>query len=850
MLRGVNLSGATKMPTSPAWRTHHPATDEFYQHRAVSFTGRPFPLAEADEHFRRLHQWGFNFLRFQITWEAVEHAGPGKYDTEYVEYVVQVLLKAKQYGFKCFIDPHQDVWSRYTGGSGAPGWTLELVGFDLRKLKQTGAALVQNEHDEPSKFPKMIWPTNYFKLACSTMFTLFFGGKVFAPRCVVVEEQERMVILDDKEYEEFLRTGRVSGYHGATLTNIQDFLQRCYLGSVKALIQEITRHPDLVDSVVCGYDTLNEPSGGYLGTEDLSQFPHHQTLKHGLTPTPLQTMLLGEGITCPVEVWEFGWLGPYKAGTTPVNVEGVRVWRDGYTCPWLAHGLYDNETRMAIKPDYFYRHPGNGSHIDWIHQFWKPFVRAFTQTIRSAHQHAIIFVEPPVNEQPPLWNPEDGDPTDRICYTPHWYDGITLMNKTFSSLWTVDYIGYIRGKYWNILGALSFGYGGIKNNFSRQLCLIKDEGTTYLGDTPCLIGEIGIPYDMDGKAAYKPGGAAYKKQILAMNANMTALERNLLNFTLWNYCPDNGHQWGDLWNGEDLSIWSKDDAHRPDALGFPEEAEKRRRKSRVRFSTLDDTVDSLESIESNPLVDLSDPRNEPTPNASALSGRRLSPAGTLPIEPSATSQHARSKTTPARLLAPELDKGARALAAFLRPYPMRTLGTPIHVSFDQQSKSKTFTFLFKNDRSVPSQLLAGQGTEIFVPLRHFGLPLEAAMYSNGLFKKNKPTPTGYFSLERQGEEQVLFDLDDECDMDELFFEVAVSDGHWTYDPARQLVHYFHADTRGLDGSYVKELPEGTSPVGVHRVTIQVCSRKRVKTAVSMKTGKKSRSSKARMCAIL
>jgi hypothetical protein len=51
-----------------------------------------------------------------------------------------------KYGIKCFIDPHQDVWSRFSGGSGAPGWTFEVAGLDIRKFKATGAAHVHNSH--------------------------------------------------------------------------------------------------------------------------------------------------------------------------------------------------------------------------------------------------------------------------------------------------------------------------------------------------------------------------------------------------------------------------------------------------------------------------------------------------------------------------------------------------------------------------------------------------------------------------------------------------------------------------------------------------------------------------------
>ena len=75
-LRGVNLSGGSKLPFDPYMPTHKSATSEFYDHRNVSFIGRPFPLEEADQHFARLKRWGFLFCRFLVTWEALEHAGP------------------------------------------------------------------------------------------------------------------------------------------------------------------------------------------------------------------------------------------------------------------------------------------------------------------------------------------------------------------------------------------------------------------------------------------------------------------------------------------------------------------------------------------------------------------------------------------------------------------------------------------------------------------------------------------------------------------------------------------------------------------------------------------------------
>lgn len=78
------------------------------------------------------------------------------------------------------IDPHQDTWSRFTGGSGAPGWCFEVVGLNIKKIEAVGGVL-HYDFETGKDEGKMVWPTNYTKLACATMFTVFFGGDVFAP---------------------------------------------------------------------------------------------------------------------------------------------------------------------------------------------------------------------------------------------------------------------------------------------------------------------------------------------------------------------------------------------------------------------------------------------------------------------------------------------------------------------------------------------------------------------------------------------------------------------------------------------------------------------------------------------
>ncbi|MBN2780910.1 MAG: cellulase family glycosylhydrolase, partial [Candidatus Marinimicrobia bacterium] len=124
LLQGINVGGSSKLPAHPVLPTVE-RTGFFETAREVSFVDRPFPLAEAPEHFARLYHWGYRFVRLLITWEAIEHAGPGRYDTAYLAYIRRIAELAAEHKISLFIDPHQDVWSRFSGGDGAPYWTFE-----------------------------------------------------------------------------------------------------------------------------------------------------------------------------------------------------------------------------------------------------------------------------------------------------------------------------------------------------------------------------------------------------------------------------------------------------------------------------------------------------------------------------------------------------------------------------------------------------------------------------------------------------------------------------------------------------------------------------------------------------
>lgn len=663
-LHGINVAGDSKLPAHPDIPSNR--KENFFEGDTVSFVDRPFSVDEAHTHFSRLKRWGYNTIRYVFTWEALEHAGPGKYDEEYIEHTIKILRIAKGYGFYVFMDPHQDVWSRFTGGSGAPMWTVYACGLDPKKLYATQASLVQNTWPNPEEFPKMIWATNYTRLACQAIFTMFFAGKDFTPKCII------------------------DG------VNIQDYLQDHFVAACKHLAQRIHDAGDLEGEVVIGYETINEPNKGMIGHPNLDTVPEEQRLKKGTTPTAFQSMLTGSGKPVEVPTWDFGGLGPYKSGTELVDPKGEIAWLDPNTWDdtkygwkradswklgediWAQHGVWDPSTEELLKPFYFTNHPTSGEKIDeqfYINNYFMDHYRRYKNAIRGVWPDAIMLMQPCPFEIPPkIKGTKDDDPN--LVFASHFYDGITLITKKWNRYWNVDVLGVLRGRYASPALALKLGEGAVRNCFRDQLSAIRQEGLDYMGDHPCIFTEIGIPYDMDDKKAYSTGN--YFSQSLAVDANHYAVEASRANgMTWWLYTASNNHHWGDNWNGEDLSIYCPEDKQIPTSptAGTTNE------------------LSNQQSIENDP--------NHPA---------QVGP-GNLKKTLSVDSMSAPSSS--AAVAAASDTAGYRAAEAFIRPYPIATHGAITSNAFDLKNSLYTFSL------SSPSSTPQDYPTEIFLPNFHF-----------------------------------------------------------------------------------------------------------------------------------
>lgn len=85
-----------------------------------------------------------------------------------------------------------------------------------------------------------------------------------------------------------------------------------------------------------------------------------------------------------------------------------------------------------------------------------------------------------------------------------------------------------------MFSATYFGLKGAKKNYHGQLANVLRLGLQNVGTKPCLVGECGIPMDINQRAAFMSGDYGYHAKFL--DAVLSAMESNLLSFTyvtLW-----------------------------------------------------------------------------------------------------------------------------------------------------------------------------------------------------------------------------------------------------------------------------------------------------------------------------
>jgi hypothetical protein len=293
---------------------------------------------------------------------------------------------------------------------------------------------------------------------------------------------------------------------------------------------------------------MNEPSPGFIGWDDLNA--HDGLLHVGDAPTPFQAMVLGAGISQEIEIWDTGLRGIRPVGRRLLDPQGTRAWCEGYDCPWRDNGVWDldgNGQPRLLRPHHFSRRgdqeQARTRPVDFAADYLRPFQERYAREIRAVDPDAILFLECPPRQAPPRW---DLEAFPRVAHAAHWYDGLTLYTKRYLPFLGIDFNS----------GQLVFGRKRVRRSFAAQLACLKAEAEERLGGVPTLVGEFGIAFDLSDKRAYRTGDFSQQEQ--AMDDTFQALEANLLSGTLWNYTADNDNRRGDQWNGEDLSIFSRD----------------------------------------------------------------------------------------------------------------------------------------------------------------------------------------------------------------------------------------------------------------------------------------------------
>jgi hypothetical protein len=274
-------------------------------------------------------------------------------------------------------------------------------------------------------------------------------------------------------------------------------------------------------------------------------------------------LLVARGISPEVPVLEFD-----RASRTMVtqrartmNPKRISIWKEGAIDPFEAAGAWklNGDGSFEVLRDDFFQCVGDRK-VDYLANYMGPFFARVAANLREIHPEWILFAE--LDPLSGIVGPGfPGDTPPNTVNAGHWYDITTLATKTFNSKFRLD----------RNTTEQAVELARLQESYGRQLGRIASMSERLNGGAPTLIGEFGIPFDLNGAQAYGAfatgdrSDSPWTPHIVALDLMYNALDALLINSTQWNYTASNRNDLaiGDGWNQEDLSIFSRDQQDAP-----------------------------------------------------------------------------------------------------------------------------------------------------------------------------------------------------------------------------------------------------------------------------------------------
>jgi hypothetical protein len=490
LLRGINLGGDSKNPTGVT--TLDPKSLD--PQLEISFVGRPFALHEAKEHLDRLKAWGFNSFRLVIVWEAIQPKSKLTFDQDYLSYLKALFEILKDESFYVFLDLHQDCFSRFTGGDGAPLWLLQDLGIHINNLKDFSHRMPDFIlENKLSDYKPMSWSRNYMMPLNGLLWTLFWAGDVLCP------------------------DWKIDGY------NTKEYIHFHYFNMMDKLLEVSAPYP-----FVIGLDPLNESSRGWVGKSVDSKPP-----VPGFFPTPSQSIKILNGESIQVSEKSFSlwhWdIMENKSQSVTTNEKKLRIW--------------DKNSEMKFNLESI-------SELDFQKDCFKPFLEKTRDHLDRYNKDWILFIE--LDAESVVLDPKITISLPRnSAMAPHYYDLPTMESGIYLKNINIDIVE--RKLHFGESSVQSIYSKNIKRIIDSAPypvpILLGEFGIPFdLENRTCI-----NKHQFNPESAWKDPETILNFYYQALDKEL--ISGTLWNYSSTN---SSQKSFGDGWNKEDLSIYCKD----------------------------------------------------------------------------------------------------------------------------------------------------------------------------------------------------------------------------------------------------------------------------------------------------